>query len=221
MKYWIIVLSVAILPGLNGCAKTARNAYYGMWGKLGYEKRDILVERVIKARDEQNQAKEEFKTTLEKFQELTGFKGGELEAKYKKLNSAYEDCEAKVKAVGSRIDKVETVAGDMFDGWQKEIGQYQSEELKRSSQVKLTATKDRYATLIKAMRNSESKMKPVLAAFHDQVLYLKHNLNAQAISSLQATASGIESDVQNLIREMEASIAEANAFVKDLKGEGG
>ena len=31
-------------------------------------------------------------------------------------------------------------------------------------------------------------MKPVLAAFHDQVLVLKHNLNARAIASLEGTA---------------------------------
>ena len=60
-------------------------------------------------------------------------------------------------------------------------------------------------------------MRPVLAAFKDQVLYLKHNLNAQAISSLQETAANIESDVAELISAMNASIAEANEFIKQMK----
>jgi hypothetical protein len=48
------------------------------------------------------------------------------------------------------------------------------------------------------------------------VLYLKHNLNADAISSLQQTATGINTDVENLIRDMNASIAEANSFINDM-----
>jgi len=45
------------------------------------------------------------------------------------------------------------------------------------------------------------------------VLFLKHNLNAQAIASLGAQVGEIDSKVQDLVREMEASIAEANEFI--------
>jgi len=60
-------------------------------------------------------------------------------------------------------------------------------------------------------------MQPVLTAFRDQVLFLKHNLNAAAIASLQTTAKGIESDVERLVAEMNASIAEADRFIKGMK----
>jgi hypothetical protein len=59
-------------------------------------------------------------------------------------------------------------------------------------------------------------MNPVLAAFKDQVLFLKHNLNAQAIASLGSTATQIEGDVARLIKEMEASIGEADDFIKQM-----
>ena len=58
---------------------------------------------------------------------------------------------------------------------------------------------------------------PVLAAFHDQVLFLKHNLNAEAISSLKETAGGINDDVKALIADMDKSINEANSFVAQMK----
>ena len=67
------------------------------------------------------------------------------------------------------------------------------------------------------MRTAESKMKPVLRAFNDQVLYLKHNLNAAAIASLQGTAVQIDKDVSALIADMEKSINEANAFVANME----
>ena len=77
-------------------------------------------------------------------------------------------------------------------------------------------TKGQYEQLLRAMKAAESKMKPVLAAFKDQELFLKHNLNAQAIASLSGTAAQIQSDVTNLIRDMEVSIAEANKFIEQM-----
>ena len=41
---------------------------------------------------------------------------------------------------------------------------------------KLAETKRQYSQLISAMKRAERKMNPVLTAFNDQVLFLKHNL---------------------------------------------
>ena len=67
------------------------------------------------------------------------------------------------------------------------------------------------------MKRAERKIDPVLNAFRDQVLYLKHNLNAQAIASLQSELVSIESDVARLIKEMDASIREANEFIATMQ----
>jgi hypothetical protein len=191
--------------------------YYAAWQKLGYEKRDILVSRVESARDSQQAAKEQIKTTYQRFQELTHYNGGDLEAEYNKINDAYESAQSRAQTVSKRIDSVDKVANDMFDEWQKELGEYQNQDLRRSSEQKLNESKQKYAQLLAVMRRSEQKMDPVLKAFHDQVLYLKHNLNAQAISSLSTTTAQIQSDIQSLIKDMDASISEANAFIDNLK----
>jgi len=196
-----------------GCS----SVYYSIWQKLGYEKRDILVSRVQKARDSEEAAKEQFKTTFQRFQELTNFKGGDLEAEYNKINSAYETAKSRADAVSEHINSVDKVANDMFAEWQQELSQYNNQDLRRQSEQKLNQSKAQYQQMIAAMRRSEKKMQPVLGAFHDQVLFLKHNLNAAALSSLSSTTAGIQSDVQNLIRDMEQSINEANAFVDHLK----
>src|SRR4051812_39746501 len=169
----------------GGC----KSAYYNTWEKLGWAKRDILVDRVKDARDDQEEAKKQFKTTLERFKDVTNYQGGDLEAKYKKLNSEYESSESRANKVHKQIKDVEDVAKDLFDEWNKELGQYSNGDLKRSSEEKLRETKERYQKLITTMKAAEQRMTPVLAAFKDQVLYLKHNLNASAIASLQTTAA--------------------------------
>lgn len=202
-----------LLLTLSACSST----YYAAWKKLGYEKRDILVSRVKDARNDQQAAKDQFQTTLQRFRAVAGTPEDSLQKRYDKLSADYDSCESRAKAVHERVASVDKVANDLFAEWQSELGQYQNQDLRRSSEQELHDTQARYAQLIAAMRRAEDKMQPVLTAFHDQVLYLKHNLNARAIASLQTTQAGIESDVSALIRDMDNSIAEANAFISDMQ----
>ena len=207
---------VALLFVTVGCQK----AYYAGWEKFGYAKRDILVSRVENARDDQTAAKDQFKTTLQQFQAVTNFQGGDLEAKYKKLNGAYEKAEARAGDVRKRIAAVESTAAAMFSEWKEELKEYKNDKLRDSSEEQLEQTRSRYNELIAVMKQASGKMDPVLGAFKDQVLFLKHNLNAQAIASLQGTAVEIESDVSALIRDMENSINEANEFIGQMSKKG-
>lgn len=199
----------------TGC-KSASNAF---WEKMGYEKRELLVSDVKKARDAQNDAKEEIKTTMQRFKEVTGFQGGDLEAKYNKLNASYEDSVARAGKVSTRIADVEKTADALFSEWQDEIGEYTDPKLKEQSRQQLADTKSRYRELLGVMRQAEGRMKPVLDRFKNAVLSLKHSLNAAAIAGLQGTAVEIEQDVAKLITEMERSINEANAFIGQMQTE--
>lgn len=207
---WIGLLLVA--SALFGC----QSVYYQTMEKMGVHKRDILVDRVESARDAQQEGKEQFRSALERFSSVLGFKGGALEDKYNQLNAEYELSQEKADAVHDRIDAVEDVAEALFDEWQAELDQYTSAQLRRDSANKLKQTRSRYTKMITAMRRAEKKMDPVLAALKDQVLYLKHNLNAKAILSLQQEFGSIKTDVAALIREMEQSIDAADAFIKEI-----
>jgi hypothetical protein len=212
-RFLPLCLLFVVAAGGTGC-KSASNAF---WGAMGYEKRDLLVSDVKKARDAQNDAKVQIQTTMQRFKEVTGFQGGELEAKYEKLKSAYETAASRADKVSSRIGDVDKTANSLFSEWEKELGQYSDPTLKRQSEQKLGETKQRYQQLVGVMRAAEAKMQPVLKVFNDHVLSLKHNLNAAAIASLQGTAAGIEQDVSKLIADMEQSINEANAFIAEIE----
>ena len=210
---WVTATGIIFL--MFGCEST----YYKAMETIGYHKRDIMVDRVQDARDAQEEAKEQFESALEKFSSVVGFRGGDLEEKYNQLKGEYEESVTKADAVRNRIAAVEDVAEDLFAEWQQELTQYTNSKLKQSSARKLRETKSKYAQLIAAMKRAEKKMDPVLSAFQDQVLYLKHNLNAQAIASLQSELASIETDVARLIKEMEASIKEADKFIDSMEKE--
>jgi hypothetical protein len=187
--------------------------------KLGYHKRDLMVNRVESARDAQEDAKEQFESALDKFSSVLQFDGGDLEDKYDQLKIAYDRSTARAQTVRDRIDSVEDVAVDLFAEWQAELSEYSSDKLRRSSSRKLRETKTQYDQLIGAMRRAERKMEPVLTVFNDQVLFLKHNLNARAIASLQTELISVETEVNSLIRDMNASIKEADAFINAMTKE--
>lgn len=200
---------------LVGC----QTMYYGAMEKIGVEKRDILVDRVENAREAQQDAKEQFSSALDKFIAVTNYSGGELEKQYKLLKDEYEESKSRAEEVRDRINSVEDVAKALFKEWENEIKQYASPELGRASKRQLNTTKKSYSKLIMAMKSAEKKIAPVLVAFNDRVLFLKHNLNANAIASLKTQRLSVESDIQTLIKDMNKSIAEADMFIKSMTKE--
>lgn len=193
------------------------SAYYSTMERFGVDKRDILVDRVENARDAQEEAKEQFNTAFEQFTALMDYDGGDLEAFYDDLNDSFEESERRAEVVRDRIDAVESVSVDLFDEWEDELDLYSNPSLRESSAQTLRTTRTRYQQLIGTMRAAEQTMEPVLSAFRDQVLFLRHNLNSQAISSLRTEVAGIQNDVSALISEMEQSIAESDQFLRELE----
>jgi hypothetical protein len=208
---WVAPAGLALL--VLSCATT----YYRTMEALGIEKRKILVDRVEEARDSQEEAGEQFRSALESFREVVAFEGGELERKYDTLKSEYDSSEARAQEVSRRIASVEKVAEDLFDEWERELGEYSDQSLRRSSEATLRQTRMRYSELIDTMRRAEAKMPPVLARLNDQVLFLKHNLNAQAIGSLQGVSAELQGDVEALLEDLERSISEANRFIEEMR----
>jgi len=208
-----LVVALAILSMLAGCD----TAYYGTMERFGYAKRDILVDRVEGAMEAQEDAKEEFQSAFQRFSSVVAVPPSELQDTYESLDAAYRAAAGDAKRVTERIDAVESVSEDLFDEWRDEIDLIKDSRLRSSSSRQLAASERQYDELIRAMRRAERRMAPVLETFHDYVLYLKHNLNAQAIASLRQELTGVETDVSALVREMEASIDKARSFVAAMQ----
>jgi sugar-specific transcriptional regulator TrmB len=209
----LILIAIFLGPFFAGCSK----AYYGAMEKVGIHKRDILVDRVEGARDAQSEAQEQFKSALEQFGAVIHIKNSNLKKAYEKLNAEYEDSENAAKKVSDRINAVESVAGALFDEWEDELKLYKNADMRESSKRKLQDTKTRYREMLASMHRAERSMEPVLRSFRDNVLFLKHNLNAQAIGSLREEFSTLKGEIDGLIQNMNDSIKTSNKFIADIK----
>ena len=207
------IIPAVVLILLAGC----ESVYYDTMEQFGIHKREILIDRIEDAQDAQEDGQEQFKDALEQFQAVVNFDGGDLEVVYNKLNDEYEDSEEAAETIRERVEQVEDVAEDLFDEWTAELEQYSNAALRRDSERQLRETRRRYERLISSMRRAEQTIDPVLASLKDNVLYLKHNLNARAIASLKGELSTVNQDVENLITAMQRAIAESNAFIEDMQ----
>ena len=210
MRTFILILSMLLLPG-------CQSAYYSTMEKVGVHKRDILADRVDKAQDAQQDAQDQFKSALEQFSTLINFDGDDLQKQYELTDNEYQACSEAAANVSERINSIEDVAKALFNVWQDELDMYTNPKLKQESSAKLNATQRQYKRLLSTMRQAESSMAPVLDSLRDNTLYLKHNLNAQAIGALRGEFANIERDITLLIRNMNKAISESQQFIATLK----
>lgn len=207
-KLIYVVLGCVLLAG-------CRNIYYSAWEKLGKEKRDLLVSKVKQVRDGQEETTQQLKDALTRLQEAYGVQGTQLEQFYKKLQGDYETSKSNAENVRQRIKQMDQIAHDLFAEWDKEAHSIQTASLREQDLAQLEKTKSRYATLYSASTRAETSIDPVLTKLHDYVLFLKGNLNAQAMGAIQGEANRIQVDIQRLITDMNNSIQQAETFIKE------
>jgi ElaB/YqjD/DUF883 family membrane-anchored ribosome-binding protein len=199
----------------SGCSK----AYFSVMEKLGYPKRSLMISSVEDAQKSQQAAKEEFKDALESYRAVLNVKGAKLEEKYKLLRGQLESCEGRARDVSKRISSVEQVSDALLSEWEKEIGQYSNQQFAEASKSQLREAKTKANALISAMKRAESRLNPALQPLRDNVLFLKHNLNARAIAGLNDERIEIEDSVSTLITDLERAISEADRFIADMNKE--
>lgn len=208
----LVATLAACTLGLTGC----NTIYYSTWEKLGWEKRDLLVDQVEDTRNQQEDTKQQFTSALEQFKATFSYDGGELEDAYDKLKKNYDRCASEADDLRGEIKTVKEIAGDLFKEWDGEIAEQTNAEYKKLMTDQRKATEQAYDEMVGKMDAAAGKMDPVLQAFNERVLMLKSSLNAQAIASLQTSSDQLVGDIEALIAEMNASIAEADEFIATM-----
>jgi chromosome segregation ATPase len=206
-----IVFALALTA--SGCS----SMYYAGLEKVGIPKRDLLERRVERARDAQEETKEQFSSALERFRATVKIEPSELEQRYDELRGQLEKSEARADELKERIDEVEDVAEALFREWEDELDDYKRNELRDASARRLAETKRNYTPMMAAMRRAHGRIDPVLSAFRDVVLALKHQLNAKAVAGIRGELVTVEREVDALVEAMNRSIREASRFLGTLE----
>ncbi|MBT8093050.1 MAG: DUF2959 domain-containing protein [Gammaproteobacteria bacterium] len=199
---------------LVGCA----SVQYSALEKVGIHKRDILVDSVEDARDAQSETQQHLVTAYEELSALIGYEGGELEKQYKRLSKEVEKSSETIEELDDHLVDIDRVSEDLFEEWEAELALYNSAALRSDQERKLAAARKQFASMRTRMQTARSRVDPVMAVLGDNVLYLKHSLNAQALAALKGQATLLETQIDVLIRDMQVAIEEADAFIGRMRG---
>ncbi len=206
----LCLLTIAI----GGCA----SAKYSALEKVGIHKRDILVDRVEDARDSQSETRENLVSAYEELSALVGHDGGELEKSYKRLSKEVERSRDSTEELDDRLESIDRVSEDLFEEWESELALYNNQTLRAEQEKKLAESRSQFRKMRDRMQIARNRVDPVMAVLNDNVLYLKHSLNAQAVAALRGQATRLEGEVDALIRDMQIAIDEADAFISKMRG---
>lgn len=209
-----IALFCVFTLAVSGCA----SVQYSALEKVGIHKRDILVDRVEDARDSQSETREHLVSAYQELSTLIGHDGGELEAQYKRLDKEVERSRDSIEELDDRLTAIDRVSDDLFEEWETELDLYNSQMLRAEQEKKLADARGQFRVMRDRMQVARNRVDPVMAVLNDNVLYLKHSLNAQALAALRGQAILLEGEVEALIRDMQIAIDEADAFIANMRG---
>ncbi len=207
-------IALILLVLSAGCS----SVQYSALEKVGIHKRDLLVSNVEDARDSQSETREQLVTAYEELTALIGFDGGELEARYKRLSKEVTQSQDVIDELDGHLEDIDRVSRDLFKEWESELDLYNNASLRADQAKKLNLSRKQFATMRDRMQQARDRVDPVMAVLNDNVLYLKHSLNAQALDALRGQATLLEGQVDALIRDMQAAIDEADAFIANMRG---
>ena len=197
---------------LGGC----QSAYYSAMEQAGVPIRTLVVNRVEAARDAQQDAGDRFSSALERFRSVVDVPESELSHTYDALADEYEASQRAAQAVHQRVDAIEGATDALFDEWEGELDEYHNADYRQRSADELKQARKRYAEMLDAMHAAEQSLQPALDLMHDNVLFLKHNLNAQAIGALQPEVERLDARVAHLRQQMRSAIERSNTFISAL-----
>lgn len=208
-----IGVAVMLFSVLSACS----SVQYSALEKVGIHKRDLLVDGVEDARDTQAETREQLVTAYEELSALIGHDGGELEENYKRLRKEVERSQDLTDELDEHLTDIDRVSEDLFDEWDAELDLYNSAALRADQAKKLALSRKQFATMRNRMQKARDRVDPVMAVLSDNVLFLKHSLNAKALAALRGQATLLEGQVDALIRDMQIAIEEADAFIARMR----
>jgi chromosome segregation ATPase len=184
---------------------------------FGLEKRDLLQKNVTAVKTIQETVQNQFTSALDRYMAVVSVDGNsDLAKQYRKLEKQYNKCDDEVSKLENKVNDFEHLSHDLIKEWKKELKQYSDKEMRKASSKKMKETDARLDKLLASMNQSVAATKPVLKQLHDHVLFLKHNLNSQAIAGLQQESEQIKVDADKVIATMQASITESQNFIDEM-----
>ncbi len=207
-------IAIGVL-GMLGCRT---GAYYSAMDKVGYERREILADRLQDARASQLEAKEQLGRALSSLRRIDTVPVSGLEDLHADLKHQAGDTKDALNDLRSNIASVDSVARSMFSQWGDDLARINDDTVRRQSAAKMRETQQDYNQLSASLRDTEHRLANVVPALQDQVIVLETSLRAGIRPGKTATLQEVRDQVSSLIEDLQGSIDRTQHFIDARAG---
>ena len=208
-----IILTTIAVAALAGC-KSSTTVVKAM-DTIGFEKREMLKDRLQEARDAQVAAKQQLQSALYTLRRMDTVAPTEMADLHDDLESEVNKTEDEIDDLNDNIQSVESVAQVMFEDWQEDLAKYEDQQLRQKSQEELRQTQQNYNAMIAQLKSTHEKLVSLVPALKDQVLYVEHSINAGVKPQESEKLDDVREQVSSLIEELEGSIDRTQRFIEE------
>lgn len=179
------------------------------------------VQRLVKSSGETVQAigetKLQIQKTLDTYNALLGEDASKLRNLYKGLQKEMEGTAKKRAEIDSRSEVMQQDANTLFESWASSATAIENEDLRARSLERLATTKERFAEIEAVGRKAGELYDPFMKSLGEQVTYLGHDLNAEALASLKPDAEKLNQKAKELLAAIDDAIGVANKNIGMLR----
>lgn len=208
----LLVAALALLT-LSGC----QHVYFNTMENAGIDKREIFTHRVEDARGAENQARQQLRDTLDNYRRVLLLDSSDLAQRYDLFTASQARNPVNVRALRQRVANLQDIGEAMFADWQDDLKGYRDQGLRDASAAQLDNTRTSYQRVLQQLRDTESGLNASQALFNDPQLMLRHNLTPDGTNALKNGYPAIQSQVEQQLRQMQATVDSCDAFLRQLQ----
>jgi hypothetical protein len=179
------------------------------------------TERLIKASGNTVKAIGETKVqlmkTMDVYNALMADDATDRKKLYKSVQKEMDNTEKRRMKITEEAAKMKSEADTLFAQWAESAAAIENPDLRKRSEDRLEATKASYAEIEAVGQKAADLYPPFMKDLQDQITYLGHDLNAEAVASLKPEVAKLNEKAQALVRSLDDTIGTANQKISALR----
>ncbi len=148
--------------------------------------------------------------TLDLYNSIVNGEAKNVESSYKKLTQNTKEIEKASTSIRKQIDTMSKNAEKLFAGWEEQIGQFTSENLKATSQQQLDDAKQRYKAIKDSAAGAKEIYDPFIANLNEQIMFMGRNLSPDALAALGDEATKLNEQATALMEQVDGFLEVAH-----------
>jgi hypothetical protein len=155
--------------------------------------------------------------TMDVYNALMADEAKDRKKLYNSLQKEMENTEKRRATIGEVAATMSAEADTLFKQWTDSAAAIENADLRKKSEERLAATKASYAEIGTVGQKASDLYGPFMKDLQDQVTFLGHDLNAEAVASLKPEAAKINEAASKLIQSIDDTITTANTNIGALR----